>query len=78
MRSGLARPCAQCIHVHAAPPTPPPPRPPSRPPMQDCHYLGSIAVKNGKVFALFVRSPTKSFKDNEEKLRHIINTFTLL
>jgi hypothetical protein len=27
--------------------------------VQAFHYLSSIAVKDGKVFALFVRSPTK-------------------
>lgn len=42
------------------------------------HYLSSIAVKEGKVFALFVRSPTKSFSASEPKLRHIVETFRLL
>lgn len=41
-------------------------------------YLSSITVKQGKVFALFVRSPTKAFDKSEEKLRHIVDTFTLL
>lgn len=27
--------------------------------LQAYHYLSSIAVKEGKVFALFVRSPSK-------------------
>jgi len=27
--------------------------------MQDLHYLASITLKSGKVFALFVKSPTK-------------------
>ena len=30
------------------------------PPLQDFHYLSSLTVgKNGKVFALFVKSPSK-------------------
>lgn len=41
-------------------------------------YLSSIAVKQGKVFALFVRCPTKNFKAAEPQLRHIIETFRLL
>ncbi len=45
---------------------------------QDFRYLASICVKDGKVFALFVRSPTRSFKANEANLRHIIETFRLL
>lgn len=43
----------------------------------DYRYLSSVAVKDGKVFALFVRSPSRSFKRDEEKLRHIISTFKL-
>lgn len=27
--------------------------------MQDLHYLASITLKSGKVFALFVKSPTR-------------------
>ncbi len=27
--------------------------------VQDLHYLASITLKSGKVFALFVKSPTK-------------------
>lgn len=27
--------------------------------LQDLHYLASITLKSGKVFALFVKSPTK-------------------
>jgi len=44
----------------------------------DFRYLSSIAVKNGKVFALFVRCPSRSFKASEDKLRHIVSTFKLL
>jgi len=45
---------------------------------QEYRYLSSIAVKGGKVFALFVRSPTRAFGRNESDLRHIIETFELL
>lgn len=31
--------------------------------MQDLHYLASITLKSGKVFALFVKSPTKVTSD---------------
>ncbi|MEW5317038.1 MAG: hypothetical protein WDW38_008369 [Sanguina aurantia] len=41
-------------------------------------YLCSITFRDGKVFALFVRSPTKMFAANEEKLRHIQASFKLL
>lgn len=44
----------------------------------DYRYLSSIAVKDGKVFALFVRSPSRTFKKEEAKLRKMISTFTLL
>ncbi|GFR40577.1 hypothetical protein Agub_g1157 [Astrephomene gubernaculifera] len=42
------------------------------------HYLATITVSKGKVFAVFVRSPTKSFAANESKLRQIISSFRLL
>jgi hypothetical protein len=29
----------------------------------------------GKVYALFVKSPTRLFKENEAALRHVIDTF---
>lgn len=41
-------------------------------------YLSSIAVKDGKVFALFVRSPARAFGRAEKDLRHIVETFALL
>ncbi|KAG2497564.1 hypothetical protein HYH03_004310 [Edaphochlamys debaryana] len=44
----------------------------------DYRYLVTITVADGKVFALFVRSPNKSFGANEAKLRHIIDTFRLI
>lgn len=46
--------------------------------LQETRYLASISVNNGKVFALFVKTPARSFRANEEKLRHIIDTFRLL
>jgi hypothetical protein len=44
----------------------------------DYRYLSSIAVKSGKVFALFVRSPARGFGAVEKELRHIQETFRLL
>lgn len=44
----------------------------------DYHYLASVTVSQGKIFALFVRSPAKTFGPNAEKLRHVISTFKLL
>ena len=44
----------------------------------DYRYLSSIAVKQGKVFALFVRSPARGFASSEKDLRHIQETFKLL
>jgi hypothetical protein len=44
----------------------------------DYRYLSSIAVKSGKVFALFVRSPARGFAASEKDLRHIQETFKLL
>ncbi|GLI69716.1 hypothetical protein VaNZ11_014225 [Volvox africanus] len=41
------------------------------------HYLVTITVSQGKVFGVFVRSPSKSFAANEAKLRHIVDTFRL-
>lgn len=41
-------------------------------------YLSTITTQKGKVFALFVRSPSKDFANVEEPLRHIVETFKLL
>ncbi|KAH7620853.1 putative Thylakoid lumenal 19 kDa protein, chloroplastic [Nannochloris sp. 'desiccata'] len=41
----------------------------------DVQYLCSVTVKMGKVFALFVKCPTKSFKQDEEAFRHVVETF---
>ncbi|KAK9817826.1 hypothetical protein WJX72_002773 [[Myrmecia] bisecta] len=41
----------------------------------DFHYLATITLKSGKVFALFVKSPSKTFKDDEQKLRTIVDSF---
>eukprot|EP00878_Enallax_costatus_P000483 GHUV01000575.1.p1 GENE.GHUV01000575.1~~GHUV01000575.1.p1 ORF type:complete len:249 (+),score=50.67 GHUV01000575.1:148-894(+) len=41
-------------------------------------YLSSIAVKDGKVFALFVRSPSRLYANAEPDLKHIVATFKLL
>ena len=37
--------------------------------LQDLHYLASITLKSGKVFALFVKSPTKV---GQELMQHIV------
>ncbi|KAF6256013.1 thylakoid lumen protein [Scenedesmus sp. NREL 46B-D3] len=41
-------------------------------------YLSSIAVKDGKVFALFVRSPSRMYASAANDLQHIVDTFKLL
>lgn len=38
-------------------------------------YLSTITVASGKVFAMFVKSPTKLWKDDEQKLRNIQSSF---
>ncbi|PNH03971.1 hypothetical protein TSOC_009919 [Tetrabaena socialis] len=42
------------------------------------HYLCTITVSSGKIFGVFVRSPTKSFGASEAKLRNITASFKLL
>lgn len=44
----------------------------------DINFLASVGLKNGKVFALFVKAPAKVFKTDEAALRNIIETFTIL
>ena len=41
----------------------------------DFTYLAAVTLNSGKVFALFVSSPTKSFKSDERALRHIVESF---
>ena len=41
-------------------------------------YLVTVTVNYGKVFALFVKSPTKMFEQDEAKLRRIQETFRTL
>ena len=41
----------------------------------DVTYLITVTVNYGKVFALFVKSPTRLFQQDEEKLRRIQETF---
>lgn len=41
----------------------------------DFTYLAAVTLNQGKVFALFVSSPTKSFKNDEKALRHIVESF---
>jgi hypothetical protein len=44
----------------------------------DVTYLITVTVNYGKVFALFVKSPTKLFAADKEKLLHIVDTFRTL
>lgn len=41
----------------------------------DVTYLVSVTVELGKVYALFVKSPTMNFKKDEKDLRHIVETY---
>jgi hypothetical protein len=41
----------------------------------DVQYLATVTVDQGKVYALFVKSPTKMFNADESKLRHVVDTF---
>jgi len=44
----------------------------------DVTYLITVTVKYGKVFALFVKSPTKLFEQDSVALRHVVETFRTL
>ena len=44
----------------------------------DSVYLASVTLKGGKVFALFVSTPTKAFAADEAKLRRIVESFKTL
>ena len=44
-------------------------------PAQSTSYLASVTLKGGKVFALFVKSPSKTFAADEPKLRSVISSF---
>lgn len=41
----------------------------------DVQYLSSITVHDGKVYAMFVKSPTRNFKAHEKALRQIVESF---
>lgn len=41
----------------------------------DVHYLASITVSYGKVFAMFVKSPARMYAESESDLRRIRSTF---
>ncbi|KAI7842732.1 hypothetical protein COHA_003661 [Chlorella ohadii] len=41
----------------------------------DVHYLSSITVSSGKVFAMFVKSPARMYTESESDLRRIRSTF---
>ena len=42
---------------------------------QSISYLASVTLKGGKVFALFVKTPTKTFAADEAKLRSLVASF---
>eukprot|EP00210_Caulerpa_lentillifera_P008659 g8258.t1 len=39
------------------------------------HYLATVTIKEGKVFAFFVKSPSKEFSENENTLRSVLTSF---
>ncbi|GAB4822325.1 hypothetical protein N2152v2_009371 [Parachlorella kessleri] len=39
------------------------------------HYLSSITVKEGKVFALFVKCPANLYATQQDEMRRIVDTF---
>lgn len=41
----------------------------------DVTYLMSVTTNRGKVYALFVKSPSRGFKADEKDLRHVVETF---
>lgn len=41
----------------------------------DVQYLSSVTVKEGKVYAMFVKSPTRMFQNDEKMLRNIVGSF---
>jgi len=43
--------------------------------VQSISYLASVTLKGGKVFALFVKSPSKTFSSDEAKLRSVVASF---
>lgn len=44
----------------------------------DVQYLASITVKDGKVFGMFVKTPTRLFEKDAAVLRHMAATFTTI
>eukprot|EP00891_Asterochloris_glomerata_P007426 jgi/Astpho2/7426/Aster-02009 len=45
---------------------------------EDLHYLASITLDSGKVFALFVKSPARTFATERPKLEKVIETFKIM
>jgi hypothetical protein len=41
----------------------------------DVQYLSTVTVDQGKVYAMFLKCPTKLFKAEEATLRHVVDTF---
>lgn len=44
----------------------------------DVSYFITVTVKYGKVFALFVKTPTRSLQSDGPILRHVVETFKTL
>lgn len=42
------------------------------------HYLATVTVKYGKVFAFFVKSPDKDYEENAPMLRKLLESFRTL
>lgn len=42
------------------------------------HYMATITVKNGKVFAFFVKSPDRDYEENAPMLKNILQSFRTL
>jgi len=42
------------------------------------HYMATITVKNGKVFAFFVKAPDRDYEENKPMLKNLIQSFRTL
>jgi PsbP len=41
-------------------------------------YYVTVTVDQGKVFALFVSSPAKQFKQNKGQMNHMVKSFDII
>ncbi|GMH40395.1 hypothetical protein BSKO_08299 [Bryopsis sp. KO-2023] len=44
----------------------------------DVHYLSTITVRNGKVFAFFIKSPARQYAANEAAFKAMLDSFVTL